>query len=153
MTKAPETIWAAEMAVRLSEMQAERDEARRRRDEWRKKAEGFDALQSAVRSGIDEAGDRNLSRVFLRGALEVSEKERDAAIARAEKAEATRKWQPIETAPKDGERVLLHSPTTHTYSGIVGIWDTLDERWAEWDSWHPCYPTHWMPLPAPPVAV
>lgn len=27
MTKAPETIWAAEMAVRLSEMQAERDAA------------------------------------------------------------------------------------------------------------------------------
>ena len=44
MTKTPETIWAAEMAVRLSEMQAERD----------------------------------------------------AAIARAEKAEvATRKWQSI----------------------------------------------------------
>ena len=63
---------------------------------------------------------------------------------------ATRKWQSIETAPKDGERVLLHSPSTHTYSGIVGIWDILDERWAEWDSWHTCFPTHWMPLPPPP---
>ena len=33
MTKSPETIWAAEMAVRLSEMQAERDAAIARAEE------------------------------------------------------------------------------------------------------------------------
>ena len=149
MTKAPETIWAAEMAVRLSEMQAERDEARRRRDEWRKKAEGFDALQSAVRSGIDEAGDRNLSRVFLRGALEVSEKERDAAIARAEKAEATRKWQPIEAAPKDGTEFLGFVGVSYQGGVVVLHWDKIDGLFIdrEADFWDP---THWMPLPPPP---
>ena len=146
MTKAPETIWAAEMAVRLSEMQAERDEARRRRDEWRKKAEGFDALQSAVRSGIDEAGDRNLSRVFLRGALEVSEKERDAAIARAEKAEATRKWQPIEAAPKDGTPFLGCDPDYI----FVAIWDRGNRVHLTDTGRGFCFPTHWMPLPLPP---
>lgn len=131
MTKAPETIWIDDEPYEkhwhvgsppsadryahfvgaytrtdlFTAMQAERDEARRRRDEWRKKAEGFDALQSAVRQGIDEAGDRNLSRVFLRGALVVSEKERDAAIARAEKAEAaTRQQQNEATCPTPSAR-------------------------------------------------
>ena len=149
MTKAPETIWAAEMAVRLSEMQAERDEARRRRDEWRKKAEGFDALQSAVRSGIDEAGDRNLSRVFLRGALVVSEKERDAAIARAEKAEAVLQWQSIETAPENVQILVCQ-----TQNGIISIARGKNEH-SNWRTGispmdYISGVTHWMPLPPPP---
>ena len=129
----------------------ERDEARRRRDEWRKKAEGFEALQSAVRSGIDEAGDRNLSRVFLRGALVVSEKERDAAIARAEKAEAALQWQPIETAPKDGRMVLIRTESGDEWTGtFAAYWSA--SRQAFFYSQDRSVPnaTHWMPLPPPP---
>jgi hypothetical protein len=57
-------------------------------------------------------------------------------------------WQPIETAPKDGTRVLLC---------VVGPW-TADAReyyhLASWcvDYWQPFIPnnwTHWMPLPEP----
>jgi len=57
-------------------------EMTRRRDEWRAKCDGYDALRAAVRVGIDEAGDRNLSRVFLRGAL----LERDLTLSDARAA-------------------------------------------------------------------
>ena len=79
-------------------------------------------------------------------------------------------WQPIETAPKDGEHILVSF-------GTMGIWQVswCAPAWAEHDdkdSWIWCVddnkhgpyalrgyndegpraPTHWMPLPAPPVA-
>lgn len=62
----------------------------------------------------------------------------------------TDKWQPIETAPKDGTRVLLHSPDTHLYTPVLGTWVETKERWEEWGGYYPCNPTHWMPLPEPP---
>lgn len=58
-------------------------------------------------------------------------------------------WQPIETAPRDGERILLvinHGP--HGDKIWTGLWA---------DGWIVSYgkaekqPTHWMPLPEPPV--
>ncbi len=74
-------------------------------------------------------------------------------------------WQPIETAPRDGTPVLTYSadaaadprqgpvgnPGTPilVMAYIVGEWELVDEI----GDWHiPQYdPTHWMPLPAPPV--
>ncbi len=60
-------------------------------------------------------------------------------------------WQPIETAPKDGTNIMLGWPTM-----------TMSGYWADWagrKSWvtsrgeygGSAAPTHWMPLPAPPV--
>lgn len=75
-------------------------------------------------------------------------------------------WQPIETASKDGEAVLLYKPDER----MVGEY-MLAGYWGSWpgqaDSWIACdgkplgyfskviekaqgYPTHWMPLPEPP---
>lgn len=77
-------------------------------------------------------------------------------------------WQPIETAPRDGERILLFAPAWHisadhpvhnamTVDARVGeglFWDG-EWRWAN-NSCDCCWyemrvaPTHWMPLPGAP---
>lgn len=75
-------------------------------------------------------------------------------------------WQPIETAPKNGEIVLLYRPTAERTWGKVtlGMWesDSYSKNprpyWQIWlkigcvsesRAWEP---THWMPLPEPPIA-
>lgn len=62
-------------------------------------------------------------------------------------------WQPIETAPKDGE-ILVAWP-----SGMVRS-AHRDKHWSGGPCWSTSgglyfgslQPTHWMPLPAPPVS-
>lgn len=76
-------------------------------------------------------------------------------------------WQPIESAPRI-EVVLLagflkpHPDDEHLHCGldqikrVTGYWDDVDEAWAPVGStWvGPWFePTHWRPLPAPPVAL
>ncbi len=65
-------------------------------------------------------------------------------------------WQPIETAPKDGE------PFLGTYQwDDTGEWEVLRMCWIDYagrfgDATYAPFidsqtqPTHWMPLPAPP---
>lgn len=69
------------------------------------------------------------------------------------------KWQPIETAPKDGSIVLLRLTPHCVVSGqndleLLGATAPRDEWWhiAPDDISYPLVnaPTHWMPLPAPP---
>lgn len=69
-------------------------------------------------------------------------------------------WQPIETAPKDGTRVLLGRAewveigrwlaNSRAYRGApLGTWmDDADNGGPEGHDW----PTHWMPLPPPPAS-
>lgn len=62
-------------------------------------------------------------------------------------------WMPIETAPKDGERVLVYVKD-HGYTGIAfaKLWFYSDGRLGggaegfngKWNI------THWMPIPPPP---
>jgi hypothetical protein len=63
-----------------------------------------------------------------------------SAAAREEGRQEEREWQPIETAPRDGTRVLLWDGGPEAY---IGYWSG--------DSWI-SYPSHWMPLPDPPVS-
>lgn len=86
-------------------------------------------------------------------------------------AQAAPAWQPIETAPKDGETLLLGYRNKHGHWRTVrGQWmseDYIQEYWEEPDNGSPgwfedsveaddvpnCWPiepTHWMPLPAAP---
>ena len=68
------------------------------------------------------------------------------------------KWQPIETAPKDGRRFLAYEKSDENC--VYECWwepDYLHDEWGcavggwddDWDLQRD--PSHWMPLPAPPV--
>lgn len=82
-------------------------------------------------------------------------------------------WQPIETAPRDGTRVLLYAPTNDDFEPAqidFGTWFVpCEARYVQidgtntyrmetkqgpgfWDSVLAPYPTHWRPLPPPPEA-
>ncbi len=84
----------------------------------------------------------------------------DVVVQRALKAEAqvetlTRqtRWQPIETAPKDGTFVLLWWPRWQPRQPTIGRFGIhgIQQWWApEVLEWEGDGPTHWMPLPLPP---
>ena len=66
-------------------------------------------------------------------------------------------WQPIETAPKDGTRILAYWPDTYGNNSAVQV-ETWWGPWGKASTWQSafewadgaCVPTHWMPLPPPP---
>lgn len=73
-------------------------------------------------------------------------------------------WKPIETAPKDGTKILTFNGNGGGYNGMSGEGeikgDIAVSCWDD-DKWmlpHCCdgvsynEPTHWKPLPAPPRA-
>lgn len=62
--------------------------------------------------------------------------------------QAHQEWQPIETAPKDGTRLLLH-PGPRDYS-VVGRRSLLNHWWESLPGKHRVRPSHWMPLPTEP---
>ena len=56
-------------------------------------------------------------------------------------------WQPIETAPKDGEYILAAHESGHVnimQYCFDGCWRSNTNDIAKWN------PTHWQPLPEPP---
>lgn len=60
-------------------------------------------------------------------------------------------WQPIETAPVDGTRVLLFVPPYGAMSGHFDKYGT-GRRWNAHSAINrEAQPTHWMPLPEPPA--
>ncbi len=71
-------------------------------------------------------------------------------------------WRPIDTAPKDGTRVLLYATLFGASLGghdlekdygqwvIIAAWDDQYGMWLDGSQCTPV-PTHWMPLPSPPV--
>lgn len=61
-------------------------------------------------------------------------------------------WQPMETAPRDGTRVLLFEDGGH----YAGEWMAADEYWTSYCGQYVTVspdPTHWMPLPDAPGTV
>jgi len=72
-------------------------------------------------------------------------------------------WQPIETAPKDGSPLLLFDRQrldgdAHPTGAVEGHWcDDYGWQAAVWSMVSDLFltkkihPTHWMPLPEPPL--
>lgn len=68
-------------------------------------------------------------------------------------------WQPIETAPKDGTVVYLYRQVGDWKVRGHGYWEGggIVSGWITQGFYDPpgnlglAHPTHWMPLPAPPV--
>lgn len=61
-------------------------------------------------------------------------------------------WQPIETAPRNGEEILVAFGGFDSVCPLVMAWNELYEEW-EIPACGICVqdkPTHWMPLPEPP---
>lgn len=58
--------------------------------------------------------------------------------------------QPIETAPRDGTRVLLHPAIEVHDDWSKGWWSDTYQCWMVGGSPMGHVPTHWMPLPPPP---
>lgn len=72
-------------------------------------------------------------------------------------------WQPIETAPKDGTKIIVltvhgeieisewYVVTTAEYEPAGdGLFRKVETVFSQ--GWNGNHPTHWMPLPAPPDA-
>ena len=57
-------------------------------------------------------------------------------------------WRPIETAPKDGTRVLVFRQASLDHE--VGIARFEGGDWCDDDDFVYYGVTHWMPLPEPP---
>jgi hypothetical protein len=70
-------------------------------------------------------------------------------------------WQPIETAPKDGTKILICGGTygcefspfefynaQNNDDPLIVIWCCNRKEFCEGDFHY--HPTHWMPLPPPP---
>ena len=59
-------------------------------------------------------------------------------------------WKPIETAPKDGRRLLLYGDDIH-YGVTVGYWEPGNSDWLDAEGKdYIGRPTHWDDLPEPP---
>lgn len=59
-------------------------------------------------------------------------------------------WQPIETAPKDGTRVLVWRKHEAGYSQASRLGVDYYKNGSWWGSRRLMPPTHWMPLPQAP---
>ena len=114
-----------------------------------------ESLARRVRAALGEFDDPDLPVVIVVGKL--ADRVREAADAlEAARADG---WQPMETAPKDGTRVLLW----YEWHDLPVVGDFRHGRWWSVHSLggnlaHPngmdweevVRPTYWRPLPAPP---
>lgn len=61
--------------------------------------------------------------------------------------EQAERWQPIETAPKTDDDVMLFLSDGDI---VIGYWRDDANAFDSDAGWVP-RPTHWMPLPSPPI--
>lgn len=73
-----------------------------------------------------------------------------AALSASPAPAPTSQWQPIETAPKDGTRILGFGGTIITVQWDDFENDRTKPRWIDHQC-YPAFPTHRMPLPSAPA--
>ena len=109
-----------------------------------------DAFEETVRRLADEADNLHVNREY-----------RDISFARlllSDFLKNVNQWRNIESAPKDGTKILLASIGLNEVGEDLGIWWATSGFWsAKWLNWNdgvePCglhKPTHWIHLPQPP---
>ena len=86
---------------------------------------------------------------------------RDAALSAYKEGRAAHPggWRPIETAPKDGSVLLLWDGEAQDMGWMsnchIGFWSEPIDAPGDWIDGmgrrEEFYPTHWRPLPSPPV--
>lgn len=116
-------------------------------------------LTAATCAGIDYGAAEE--GVIARNCLAVLHKAEAAVDAKLR--ELLPEWQTIDTAPKDGTKILAwnseygaRETKSETYGeGSIGFSEGRTDRWWQWlepkNNWSLKWsPTHWMPLPAPP---
>lgn len=111
------------LTVEIDRLAAALDEMTRRRNAWREKAAGYDELRASVRAGIEQAGGRNLSRVFLRGALVESEKSLAEAVAENARLRAERDEQRERAEEAESEITRAQEQVSAEFEG--DCWKTL----------------------------
>jgi hypothetical protein len=67
-------------------------------------------------------------------------------------------WQPIETAPKDGQTIVAFRNEIGKGAYTLIFWDDVEGQWAGLTATHEKMlakhqPTHWIPLPPRPVGI
>ena len=88
--------------------------------------------------------------------FEQSCRERDALKAELAEYKKTNEWQPIETAPRDGDILLHVESAKESFVAFLGTDPTDgDKQWVfardgKGTSFIVRSPTHWQPLPTPP---
>lgn len=60
-------------------------------------------------------------------------------------------WQPIDSAPKEsGKYLFCFGDSNGQFIKVVELGFTVDDNWYL-IGYHSKDPTHWMPLPEPPI--
>lgn len=59
-------------------------------------------------------------------------------------------WQPIETAPKNGKPILIDTIVSWSGQRVITTVRWNSGEWLDYNAFA-FKPSHWMPLPAPPV--
>ena len=69
-------------------------------------------------------------------------------------------WRPIETAPKDGTRILLAKIVGHPDHATALWWASIGHWSSKWNNWNDGIepsgfvpPTHWLPISASGVGI
>lgn len=133
-------------------------------NDWKARAEQHAALLSEIEGLKAELEQARAGRKLISsgamdlGVMYASANERAAEAERqlaALRTQAPDSWRPIETAPKDGTRILVgHSDAVFDAwweegGGNGDGWvDGCDDRYEDLIVYEP---THWMPLPAAPA--